>query len=232
MASALCPTPWKFQNISAQVRRAGRSDGRLGVQFLVLCPLVQVSVEEGEKPLHLRIEKLVWGVNWPGQSQGGYLRASKRTFFCCGSSTCLISLLSSLRISLAATPVVALLKSYIAQGGPDGGDQICWKLELFAKSSTHHRGVAAGPGGLDRPDGRRYAQQILCAHGWMDGVDGGMGVGCWVVIDVHVVGADLFIHFGQFSIWSKSRCDMREQCWQRRNRRRSTYVMERAKVHT
>lgn len=85
-----------------------RGEGGRRLQLLRVGPLGEVAREEVEEGLHLGVEGLGDGAVSRGRATrvGG-----RRTFFVVGSLTVLTRLLISLRMALAATPVVAVLKS-------------------------------------------------------------------------------------------------------------------------
>ena len=72
--------------------------------------LREVTREEVEERLHLRVKSLRWVAMSMGRT-AVEARSALRTFFVTGSPTDLTRLLISLRMALAATPVVAVLKS-------------------------------------------------------------------------------------------------------------------------
>ena len=72
--------------------------------------LGEIAREEIEERLHLCVEGLRWGA-MSTVGRAGDARSARRTFFVTGSPTDLTRLLISLRMALAATPVVAVLKS-------------------------------------------------------------------------------------------------------------------------
>lgn len=83
-------------------------------QFFVLGARIEVSVEEREEALHLSVEQLQSNeaISETAGCSDDFEPKSRLTVFSSGFSTLETSLLSSLRMALDATPVVALLKSY------------------------------------------------------------------------------------------------------------------------
>ena len=79
-------------------------------QFLSTCAVGEVTREEIEERLHLGVESLALGGNSMMGNEREGMRV-KRTFLVSESLTVLTRALSSLRMALAATPVVEVLKS-------------------------------------------------------------------------------------------------------------------------
>ncbi len=103
-------------------------------QFLALGTVEEEAVEEEEEGLHLGVEDLCLNISQiPADGHLEHFHAltdkpedslSLRTFFLAGSVTPDTIRFSSFRIVLAATPVVADLKSYSHRPHPETNERI------------------------------------------------------------------------------------------------------------
>lgn len=116
----------------------------------------QVPVEQREEPLHLGVKDLAQGCRHQYTRPMRGNRWGRQTLRWLMSLTSPTRRLSSLRMALAATPVVALLKSCIHEGRStvSRGEKRRQKTRRWTRDSvmwwvTNHGGVPPGAGGLD-----------------------------------------------------------------------------------